>query len=73
MTKPMWGCPWHGLVTVSGLTLPNDTTIPFPGPGVLNDTAGDTILLKVPGVPEIERSPEEAAADAAAGRQWWNQ
>ncbi|WP_280348906.1 hypothetical protein [Pseudomonas sp. BN414] len=40
---------------------------------MLNDTAGDTILLKVPGIPPIERSEEEAAADALAGRQWWNQ
>lgn len=79
MSLPLWGCPWHGLVRGGVLTLPNGQTMTFPQPAThmtgttaITDTAGSAHLLKVPGVPEVERSTEEQAADDAAGRQWRN-
>ncbi|WP_375738079.1 hypothetical protein [Pseudomonas boanensis] len=83
MTKPVWGCPWHGPVRGGVLTLPNGETMAWPQPSAhydtisgnftaIPDTWGDAHLIKVPGVAEVVRSAEELAADAVAGRQWHN-
>lgn len=61
------GHPWHGLCTNGVLALPNGTTKTYPQPA-----SGDAHVLRVPGVPEVTRTPEEAAADSAAGRTWLN-
>ncbi|WP_271194553.1 hypothetical protein [Pseudomonas turukhanskensis] len=55
------------------LTLPTGDLLVYPTPnaGGLWE-AGSNALIQHPAAPEIERSSEEAAADAAAGRQWWN-
>ncbi|WP_028627514.1 hypothetical protein [Metapseudomonas resinovorans] len=79
----LWGNPWHGPVRAGVLTLPNGSTRVWPQPAVhqdlisgvltdIPDTWGDAHRVKVPGVPEVVRSAEELAADAAAGRQWRN-
>lgn len=72
MSLPTWGCPWHGLVRAGVLTLPNGQTKAYPSPPPNERRTGDTFLVQVPGVPEVVRTPEEQAADTAAGRQWWN-
>lgn len=76
MTTPVWGCPWHGLVERVGsqhiLTLPNGQTMEYPTSVAGNRRTGDTYLIKLPGVPEVTRTPEELADDLANGRQWWN-
>ena len=59
------GCPWHGRVEAGVLTLPNATTIGGFGVG-----ARGALRLQVPGTPAVVRTPEEAAADTIAGRQW---
>lgn len=64
----VWGSPWHGLVENGVLTLPNAATMPHPGPGDLGEA--DVLALVVPGTPPVLRTPEQAASDAAAGRQW---
>lgn len=69
MTAPVWGCPWHGLVTNGQLALSNGQSMAWPLGGP-DRWYGDTHLVRAPGVAEIVRTPEEAAADAAAGRQW---
>ncbi len=63
----LFGHPWHGLVSSGQLTLPNGQTAEHVQP-----SSGDCWVIKIPGQPAVERSPEEAAADAAAGRQWLN-
>ena len=75
MTLPVWGVPWHGLVQGGQLQLPNGTTRTWPQPdgtssGSITDHAGYTFLQKLPGVAEIERTPEEQAADEEAGMEW---
>lgn len=75
MTAPVWGVPWHGRVQGGLLHLPNDTTRTWPQPdgtsgGSITDHAGYTFLQKLPGVAEIVRTPEEQAADEAAGMEW---
>lgn len=63
-----WGAPWHGQVSNGTLLLPNATTRDY----MLPDPpwSGCNFALRVPGTVEITRSPEQAAADAAAGYQW---
>ncbi|MDH4873010.1 hypothetical protein [Pseudomonas sp. BN515] len=85
MTAPVWGCPWHGRVEGGHLTLPNGENRPWPQPDGarrdlypdnramwLTNNAGTTHLVRMPGVPAVERSTEELADDAAAGRTWLN-
>lgn len=61
------GHPWHGVCRAGVLTLPNGTTKAYPQPA-----GGDANLLQVPGVAAVVRSPEDAAADEAAGLSWLN-
>lgn len=72
MSPPVWGCPWHGLITNGQLTLPNGQSMVWPAvmAGAMECQAGSTHLIRAQGVPAISRSTEEAAADTAAGRQW---
>jgi hypothetical protein len=74
---PPWGCPWHGRVQGGQLHLPNSTTLAWPQPdgtsaGSVPDHAGYTFFQKLPGVAEVERTPEESVADMAAGMEWRN-
>lgn len=62
-----WGSPWHGLVKDSLLTLPSGATMDYSQPG-----SGDTYLVKFNGVPEVERSIAQQAADNAADYDWRN-
>lgn len=64
----IWGCPWHGLVQGGVLELPNATQLTWPQPG-----RGDTRLIEFSGVAPVSRTVEQAAADAAAGKQWRHQ
>lgn len=68
MTLPVWGCPWHGLWRNQVIELPNGGT--RPGSNISGLLSGNTFLQRMPWAPGAERSPEEALADAAAGRQW---
>lgn len=70
MNVPVWGWPWHGRVDLnSRLHLPNGQTLSYNAPsGGLGFMF--TYRVKVPGVAPVLRSPEEAEADAAAGREW---
>lgn len=73
-TVPVWGCPWHGLVSNGQLPLPNGQTMPWPQPGSGQPwERGSTALVRHPDAAPITRTPDEAAADAADGRQWRNQ
>ncbi len=76
MTLPVWGNPWHGPVLRVGsqhiLTLPNGQTMVYPTSVSSSRRTGDTYLVKVPGVADVVRTPEEAADDVVRGRQWWN-
>lgn len=64
----VWGHPWHGLVTDGVLTLPNAATMPYSAATAPGEA--DVIAFQVPGTPAVARTPEQVAADAAAGRQW---
>ena len=81
---PPWGHPWHGLVEAGAMLLPNDTLRAYPQPEAktdvisgtttpIPDTYGSTYRVAVPGTPAVERTPEEQAADTAAGREWRNE
>mgnify|MGYP000138177501 CR=1 FL=1 len=59
------GCPWHGRIQGGVLTLANTTT----RTGFVTGHRG-SLRLQVPGVPAVSRTPEELAADTAAGRVW---
>lgn len=69
----VWGWPWHGLIRPAAnpsqgeIVLPNGQTREHPLTGSTN------YRIYVPGTPEVVRSPEQLAADQAAGRQWWNE
>lgn len=66
--KKLLSAPYHGLYkgyTTGKLKLGNGTEIDWPGPG-----GGSTVLLRIPGLPAIVRSPAEAAADIAAGIEY---
>ena len=80
MSKPVWGCPWHGPVQSNWLTLPTGQTkawpqpaglqTPAPGSTPLYDRAGETHRLALLGVAPVVRSVEEQAVDMAKGWQW---
>lgn len=69
MTAPVWGCPFHGLVRGNQLTLPNGRTITN---RFFADDAIGSVLVRVPGVPEVTRTPDEVASDTALVYQWRN-
>jgi len=66
----IWGRPWHGLVEGGTLTLPNGDSMAHALPTQGQSGYGDVWLFRVPGTPAVARTPSQAAADAAAGRQW---
>lgn len=73
MSAPVWGCPWHGLVTNGQLALPNGAHMAWPQPtGADRWMHGSTALLAHPAALAIVRTEDELAADAAAGMQWWD-
>jgi hypothetical protein len=65
----MFGHPFHGLVKEGGssglLSLPNGDVIDYRLP-----QSADAWAYKLAGVPAVERSTEEAAADLENGFQW---
>ena len=61
------GCPWHGLVRGSRLTLPNGQ---HKDNQWLADNVRASYRVAVPGVPPVVRDADEVAADTAAGYQW---
>ncbi|WP_330114927.1 hypothetical protein SA496_01270 [Pseudomonas sp. JS3066] len=65
----LWGWPWHGRIDAAGLHLPNGQTKTHPLP----ERPWNTYRLRVPGTPVVTRTPEQLAADVAAGRQWWSE
>lgn len=65
--------PFHGLWKNGQVTLPNGATMSYPAPNSVvgyGEELGDAWIFKRPGWSAPPRSPAEAAADAAAGRQW---
>lgn len=65
--------PRHGWVQGGTLHLPNGATLTYPQPSYReDDTVGQTFLSKKNGAPPVVRSPEELAADTAAGLEWRN-
>lgn len=66
------GTPYHGLVQDGVLVLPNAVAMAYPQPAgtSIKNSYGDTHHVVVPGTPAIVRTPEQAAADAAAGHDW---
>ena len=66
------GTPFHGLVQSGALVLPNAVSMPYPQPAgtSIKNSYGDTHHVVVPGAPGVVRTPEQAAADAAAGHDW---
>lgn len=66
----------HGLYSGGTITTPGAVAIPLggdlPANTALNyeQSGGDSIALRVPGTPPVVRTPEEIAADTAAGRTW---
>jgi len=62
-----FGTPFHGLWRGGHITLPNAETHAMGDPG-----GPGVILLKVPGIGEVTRSPAQLAADAAAGKEYRN-
>lgn len=63
----MFGLPYHGVWQDGEITLPNGAKKAAPVPA-----SGACILVKVPGLPPIERSTDEVADDIAAGREYRN-
>lgn len=69
----VWGWCWHGLIRPADnpsqgeILLPNGQTKEHPLTGSTN------YRIYVPGTPAVVRTPEQQAADEAAGRQWWNE
>lgn len=64
---------WHA--DTDTITTPGAVEIPIRGvaPAQTREyesDQGDSIAVRVPGTPAVVRSPEELAADAAAGRTW---
>ncbi|SEO63559.1 hypothetical protein [Pseudomonas sp. Snoq117.2] len=73
MTKPVWGCPYHGLVEDGKLTLSNGKTLKHPH--TYRDSysfTGSTFLVKHPLAAAVERSDEEREEDSKRGWQWWD-
>ena len=57
------------------ITAPGAVVIPLRGvapadTGIYERSSGDSINVHVPGNPPVSRTPEQLAADAAAGRTW---
>ena len=73
MTLPAWGNPWRGLVQAGQISLPGGltkaTTQPEGNYDRHYDELGQTFLQRGP-LAGVSRTPEELAADAAAGRTW---
>lgn len=71
----IFGWPWHGQVrsatnpSQGEVVLPNGATREHPVP----ERPWNTYRVRVPGTPMVTRTPEQLAADAAAGRSWWSQ
>jgi len=61
------GCPFHGLVRGSRLTLPNGQ---HKDGQWIADNVRASYRVAVPGVPPVVRDADEVAADTAAGYQW---
>lgn len=61
------GQPYHGKLTGTTLRLPNGTDKVLANPG---NYYGDCYKFEVPGVPPINLTPAEVAAEAAVGREW---
>ena len=64
---------WRG--DTAAIESPGGVSIPCRGaqPAQIREyegDQGDSIAVRVPGTPAVTRSPEEHAADAAAGRTW---
>lgn len=73
MSRPAWGNPWRGKVQGGAIALPGGASKITEQPQQLNarhyDELGATYLQRGP-LAAVTRSPEELAADAAAGRTW---
>ncbi|WP_068634724.1 hypothetical protein [Thauera butanivorans] len=61
----------HGLYRESTGKIETPSGVEIACPGV-RPVAGDSFVVRVPGMPSIDRSADEVAADAAAGREWIN-
>lgn len=82
MSAPLWGCPWHGLMDALPLTVRVGTasySLPSGyGAWLASDFSypwtdyGDTHLVKVPGIAELDIDPDDRAAQHALGRAWQN-
>lgn len=57
--------PWHGLCIGGQIALPNGQQRAYPQP-----PDGDVYIVQAPGQVAPIRTPEETAADSAAGRTW---
>lgn len=79
-----WGCPYHGLVRYSKITLPNGAQQNYPQPPAtqeyingfwvgLQDGAGVAHRVAVPGLPAPELTDAEQTQATAAGWQWRNE
>lgn len=73
MTKPAFGCPWHGKIAGGQLQVSAGKSIACPQPtGDYAWQRGAAALIAKPGVPVVVRDAEQQASDLAAGRQWLN-
>lgn len=80
MTLPLWGNPWHGKLRENFLELPGGGTkfIAQPLPSrvgtnpadILRESYGRTVRIALNGVDPVVRTPDELAADSAAGYRW---
>ncbi|MDF3864194.1 hypothetical protein P3W53_06975 [Pseudomonas denitrificans (nom. rej.)] len=81
----LWGNHHHGLALMFGATTglmidaakwPLNEAIAAAlfdaSAGIPRDDEGSTHLIKVPGIGELDMTPEEIAAERAAGRAWQN-
>lgn len=84
MTLPLWGVPWHGQVRGGRLYLSNGTSRTYRQPEATSytNTLGQVVRptdtygithRHAAGMPAVERTPAELAADEAAGREWRNE
>lgn len=60
------------IVTAGDVEIPLRGSAPasFPDSFTFEGTTGDSVAVRVPGTPPVTRTPEELAADTAAGRTW---
>lgn len=61
-----FGWPWHGVYRGGALYLPNGESMQLPGQA--EPSMGDSLVVMVPGRPEVETSQ----SDAAIGYSWLN-